>query len=103
MANIISSLQRVNEGEITAALEREIRSGEKMTQALQAHRLRKAARESSQHDRHKTAGSLGKLALTIPQTEFFRIRQNYGEDCWNDKTFIKDYQRLVPDSKVARV
>lgn len=103
MANVISRLRRVNEGEITAALEREIRSGEKMTQALQVHRLRNAAREASQHDKHKTAGALGKLALTIPSTEFFRIRQNYGEDCWDDKTFIRDYQRLVTDSTVARV
>ena len=103
MANIISSLQRVNEAEITAALEWENRSGEKMTQALQADRLRKAARESSTHDRNKTAGSLGKIALTVPAAEFFRLRLNYGDDCWNDKGFIKDYQRLVPGSKVAQV
>lgn len=102
MANL-NFIQEVRDADITAAMEREIRLGWQMRQDLRDGRLEQARREAAQHDKNKTAGALGKPVLSVPEAEFFDIRREYGEECWDDKGFIRDYGRLVPGSRIARV
>lgn len=105
MANLnLWSLHRkqLNEGQLQRAILNELRTGEQLERATQERRLRQAHAEAKTHDPKKTAAGLMKPILCVPGREFFRIREQFGEDCWDDRTFIRDYQRNVPDAKIAR-
>lgn len=104
MANInLRSIKEVRDSEITAAMEREIRTGFFFEKARQDARRKAAAMEARQHDPRKTAGRMGKPVLVVPGREFFRIQEQYGKEAWNNDEFIRDYQRLEPDAKIANV
>jgi hypothetical protein len=52
--------------------------------------------------KHGTKGveGLGQLTATIPAREFFRWRQDLGDDCWSDNHFRKSFFRDNPEFKV---
>ena len=101
--NLKHNIVRIPEGDIDAAFERELRTGFKMEKAMQEDRLKSAHKTAASYDKRKTAGcGLGKMIAEIPALDYFRIKENY-PGCWEDKKFIHDYQRLVPDSKVASI
>jgi hypothetical protein len=31
------------------------------------------------------------------------MAQKYGSECWNDREFVKDFQRLEPDLAVCKM
>jgi len=45
----------------------------------------------------KAVKGLGTHVASIPQHEYFTIREKYGEECWHDREFLKDFQRLEPE------
>lgn len=85
------------------ALMRELISGRILKQQLEESREKAAGAEAFSSRGHKSIKGLGKLAAVVPQHEYFTIRSKYGEDCWHDREFIRDYQRLMPTMKVHEV
>ena len=97
----MSQVIQFAEGELNSLLVAELVSGRKMQAAKEKARERAAAQEAIAARGHKTIKGLGKLALTIPQTDYFAMVGKYGRECMSDRTFLKDLQRLEPQFKVA--
>jgi len=89
------------EGELNDLIVAELVSGRKMQAAQEKARERAAAQEAIAARGHKTIKGLGKLALSIPEDDYFAMIQKYGRECMSDRTFLKDMQRLEPQFKVA--
>lgn len=95
------AIAEISEGEIAQAVIAELCSGRKFADAQAKARERAAAQEAFAARGHKTIPGLGKLALTIPEDEYFDIIGKYGTECMQDRGFLKDMQRLHPEFKVA--
>lgn len=89
------------EGELHQLIINELVSGRKMKAAQERARERAAAQQADAARGHKTIKGLGKLALSIPEDDYFDLIQKYGQECMHDRTFLKDMQRLEPQFKVA--
>ena len=85
--------------EVTSELLRELRWGRQVKQSFEQIRETDAAIEAKAARGHKSIPGIGKLAVVVPAYEFFTIREKYGPECWSDKEFIKDFQRLEPTMK----
>lgn len=44
-----------------------------------------------------------KFVGTIPAEDYFTIRQFQGDDCWNDRAFVRDYFKKFPHLKAANI
>ena len=93
----------ISTAEMDAALVRELCSGRQLMETRQQFRERGAAQEAKELLGHKTIGALGKAVAVVPQHEWFLMREKYGEDCWHDRGFIRDFQRLEPSMAVHNI
>lgn len=86
-----------SEEAMTAALIREIMTGEQFKQDLQRQRELEAARVAKDYRAvgRKRGAKFVHLA-EIPQREYLQMAQKYGTECWDDRGFVKDFQRLEP-------
>jgi hypothetical protein len=76
---------------------RELLTGEEFRRKNnERKREQQAYREAAEMKGHRTVAGLGKCIACIPQMEFIAISAKYGNDCWDDKSFIKDFQRRFP-------
>lgn len=89
----------INDAALTDAIITELRTGRKLMEARQ-HLREKDARREAQELRGTTHGVLGKALAVVPQHEFFLMRNKYGPECWSNREFIKDFQKLEPELKV---
>ena len=89
----------IADAELTDALITELRTGRKLMETRQQFREKGAAEEAKEL-RGKTHPVLGKALAVVPQHEFFLMRNKYGADCWHDREFVRDFQRLEPAMKV---
>jgi len=89
-----------SEAEKHAALINELCSGRKLLDEMQHFREHDAAREAAAQRGSKSVGALGKAVLSIPQREWFQMREKYGEEFWQDRGAIRDVQRLEPQFKI---
>jgi len=92
----MSMIETLAQEECTAALLRELRWGRQVKQSFEQIREAEAGREAFAARGHKTIEGLGKLVSVIPAYEYFTIREKYGPECWHDRGFVKDNQRLEP-------
>lgn len=82
---------------MTAALIREIMTGEQLKNDLQAQREKEAARIAKDYrDRGRKRGMKMVHLAEIPQREYMQMIQKYGNECWSDTEFIKDFQKHEP-------
>lgn len=88
---------------MNAALVRELCSGRALMETRQQWREGDAAAEAQRMLGHRTHNVLGKAVAVVPQHEFFLMREKYGEDCWGDKGFVRDFQRLEPSMAVHKI
>ena len=93
----------ISEAALADALIKELCSGRALMEEMQHMREHVAAAEAKASIGHKTLPGLGKLAAVIPQHEWFLMRAKYGEDCWHDREFVRDFQRLEPAMAVHNV
>lgn len=82
------------------SLIREITNGFELERHLADQRQMGAAIEAHRAKGHRTIKGLGKQVLEVDQRDFFRAMDKFGPECWSDRGFIKDVQRLEPDLKV---
>jgi hypothetical protein len=88
-------------GELNDLIVKELVSGRKYVDAQEKARERSAAQEAVAARGHKTIPGLGKLAIAIPQQEYFDLLGKYGNDAMHDREFLKDLQKKEPQFKVA--
>lgn len=90
-------------GEINDLILNELISGRKFKDAQEKARERAAAQEAFAARGHKTIPGLGKLAISLPQQDYFDIIGKYGKECMHDREFLKDLQRLEPQFAAAKL
>lgn len=90
-------------GEINDLILNELISGRKFKDAQEKARERVAAQEAFAARGHKTIPGLGKLAISMPQQDYFDIIGKYGKECMHDREFLKDLQRLEPQFAAAKL
>lgn len=88
---------------MNAALVRELCSGRQLMETRQQWREGDAATEAKAMIGHRTHSVLGKAVAVVPQHEFFLMREKYGEECWGDKGFLRDFQKLEPSMAVHKI
>jgi len=88
-------------GELNDLIVKELVSGRKYVDAQEKARERAAAQEAQAARGHKTIKGLGKLAISIPQQEYFDLIGKYGTECMHDREFLRDLQKKEPQFKVA--
>lgn len=88
----------ISDAELTNAIVNELRTGRQLMDSMQEYRERDARHVASDF---RKAGKSRKHQLKhlaeVPQREYLQMIHKYGVDCWNDRGFIRDYQRLEPD------
>jgi hypothetical protein len=93
----------ISEAAMNAALVRELCSGRAFVEQMAKYRETEAAmiaHRDRQNINHKS--TLRKL-VEIPQREYLLMAQKYGSECWDDREFVKDFQRLEPDMAVSKI
>jgi hypothetical protein len=93
---------RISDEAMTAALVRELCTGRQLMDAMghkreiEAAVIAKASRDAkpSKHFRH---------IAEIPQREYLLMANKYGVECWNDREFIRDFQRFEPEMAVHKI
>jgi len=93
----------ISEAALNHALITELCSGRKFMEAKQELRERDCAREALAARGHKSIPQLGKLAAVIPQHEYFIMRERYGEECWHDREFVRDFQKTQSHLAVHKI
>ena len=55
------------------------------------------AREAGEQ---KAMDELGRVRFNIHPTIYHRFGQQFGYECWNDKEFLRDFERDFPEARV---
>ena len=100
--NLLPTSPNFSDAEMSKAYETDLAQEHKERDFLRAERLEDAAIESAGHDASRTAGGLGKMVLNVPLAEYHDLEAKY-PGCWNDRAFIRDYQKRIAGAKVANV
>lgn len=90
MSKIIES-----EEAMTAAVIREIMTGEQLRNQFEAAREANSARIAADYRGNSSKGGLMHLA-EIPQREFFQLTQWLGDGWWNDRATVRHIQKTHP-------
>jgi hypothetical protein len=85
------------------ALERELRQGIALKQAMEHEREIVAAHEASMERGAKTVAGLGKNVFNMPQWEFHNLCNKYGHDEVHSKEFLQHAQKTFPHLAVAKI
>lgn len=83
---------------MTHAFLRELITGEQLKNEItQKKREREAAQIAKDYrDKGRTRKTKMVHLAEIPQREYLQMVQKYGIECWNDRGFIKDFQKYEP-------
>lgn len=88
-----------SEEELTNELFQEIRKGLQVQDSFQ--QLREVAcSRIAQTAKDAKDSAMGKVVGVIPQTDYINIAQKYGAECWDDRSFVKDFFKKEPGMKV---
>ena len=87
---------------LDAALIRELCTGRQFLDSLQKFREADAATIAKESRSIKPNKKMRHLA-EIPQREYLQMAQKYGTECWEDREFIRDFQRLEPTMAVHKL
>lgn len=85
------------------ALEREIRTGIKLKEAIEQSREIEAAHEAEVKRRIGKDSILGKAVFEMPDWEFFNLCKKYGTEEVHSKGFLRDAQKRFPHLAIAKV
>ena len=76
---------------------REMYTGEELRRKRdERKREQQAYREAAEMKGHRSVAGLGKCIAAIPMMEFIIMSQKYGNDCWDDREFLRDFQKRFP-------
>ncbi len=105
MANLnLISVPTYSDGELDAAVERELRMGFQVETAQAEERNRTAAQEAAEFRKHnRTVKGLGKIAACIDPRDFFRAVNKYGHEEVHSPEFIRSIRKYNPELTINRV
>lgn len=86
----------LSDAAMNQALINELCSGRQLMETKQQFRERACGEEAFAARGHKSIPMLGKMIASVPSHEYFLIREKYGNDCWNDPGFIRDFRKMEP-------
>lgn len=89
------------EDALTDALVKELCSGRKFKEALQNKREIEAAAEAREMKEAKSI--IGKPVGAIPQYEYMNIARKYGNECWDDREFVRDFFKSQSHLKAGNI
>lgn len=93
---------RPSQEALDAALIRELCTGRQFLDSLQKYREKSAAEIAAES--RKLAPKKGfRHIAEIPQREYLQMAQKYGSECWEDREFVRDFQRLEPTMAVHKL
>jgi hypothetical protein len=87
--------------EINAALVRELCSGRKFVESLEKRREIEAAAEARKMREVKSIA--GKPVGSIPQREYLLLANKYGNECWDDRQFVRDFFKSQSHLKAGNI
>jgi Zn-dependent M32 family carboxypeptidase len=93
---------KASEEAMTAALINELCSGRQFLDSLQKYREHDAAELAKESRKHAPKKNWRHLA-EIPQREYLQMAQKYGHECWEDRDFVKDFQKYEPELAVHKL
>lgn len=93
---------QASEEAMTAALVRELCSGRQLMDAMEKRREIEAAAIAAEARKHAPGENMRHIA-EIPQREYLLMAQKYGVECWDDREFVRDFQRLEPAMAVHKI
>ena len=93
---------KISNDELDARLINELRTGRQLLDTMREGREKSAAQIAWESKQHKPKTHM-RHVLEIPQREYFQLINKYGIDCFDDKGFLKDMQRLEPDLAVHKL
>jgi len=87
-----------SEEAMTHAFIREIITGEQLkSEITQKKREKEAAQVAKEYrDLGRRRGARVTHLAEIPQREYLQMIQKYGNECWSDTEFIRDFQKHEP-------
>lgn len=85
-----------SQGEISKALEREIRTGFQLEREREKYRVQGAQKRADQFRGVKKVGELGRPVSVMPSRDFFRLVQKYGIQEVSSDKFIQYFQKKFP-------
>lgn len=88
---------------LTNDLYQEIRKGIQVKESFQQVREAACSRLAQLAREAQANSPMGRIAAIIPQEEYFQIGFKYGMECWDDRGFVRDFQRLEPSMAVSKV
>ena len=100
---LIFTYMQISEAEMNSALINELCSGRMLMETQQKFREKACAKEAFEARGHKSIKGLGKMIASIPSHEYFLIREKYGNDCWDDRGFVRDFQKLEPTMAANKI
>lgn len=85
-------------------LAKDLTRGWALNRATELARERKAAQEAKYLRQHhtKSVQGLGKQVLNIDPQQYWEMVRKYGYEAFSDRGFIRDMQRLCPETAVAK-
>ncbi len=88
---------KASEEAMTDALIKELCSGRQFLDSLQKRREIEAAEVAKQYRKlGRQKGAKMVHLAEIPQREYLQMVQKYGSECWEDREFIRDFQKNEP-------
>lgn len=93
---LITSFPKYSDGELNAALLREIKTGFQLERETEKAREAKAKQEADELRGHKPIPGLGQCVAAMPERDYFRLVQKYGHAEVHSKNFLQYFQREFP-------
>jgi hypothetical protein len=89
------------EEQINAALVRELCSGRQLMESMEKRREIEAAAEARAMRESKSM--LGKPIGAVPQREYLLLANKYGNECWDDREFVRDFFKSQSHLKAGNI
>lgn len=89
------------EEQINAALVRELCSGRQLMESMEKRREIEAAAEARAMRESKSM--LGTPVGAVPQREYLLLANKYGNECWDDREFVRDFFKSQSHLKAGNI
>jgi hypothetical protein len=96
-------MDAITEAAMDAALIRELCSGRAFVEQMAKYRETQAAMIAHQDRQNINRKSTLRKLAEIPQREYLLMAQKYGSEYWDNREFVKDFQRHEPELAVEKM
>lgn len=93
---IITQVPKYSDGEVNAALMREIRLGFNRERVTEGIRIKKASEYAQGFRDSKEVPGLGKHVAAMPARDYYRLVQKYGHQEVHSDDFLRYFGRKMP-------